>query len=190
MIKHYSLLGIAILVIILSYFILGQNEEVRNSDIITDMHESKAYESFSMNSLYDNGITLQTPVEGTVIRGVLPEEFDATPGGALKAGEVLVNPFVDADSEILAGGKKEYDIFCAVCHGLGGVGDGTVTKKGFPPPPTILSDKYKDMKDGKIYHIITFGFNNMPAYSSQIEREDRWKIISYIRNLQESSENE
>lgn len=186
----YSLVGLIFIVFILVYLILGENSEERSIEVFTEMHESMAYESFSPNPIFKNGITMQQPVKGTVIRGMMPEIFAATPEGAILAGEELVNPFEAVDSDVLDRGKKEYEIFCSVCHGLSGMGDGIVTKKGYPPPPSILVNKYKEMKDGQFYHIITYGFNNMPAYSAQIGRDDRWKIISYIRNLQESFENE
>lgn len=190
MIKMYSLIGLIFIAFFLAYLVLGENREERSIEVFTEMHESKAYESFSPNPIYKNGMTLQQPVKGTVIRGMMPETFDATPEGAKLAGEELVNPFAEVDSEILERGKKEYEIFCSVCHGLSGMGDGIVTKKGYPPPPSILVEKYKGIKDGQFYHIITYGFNNMPAYAAQITREDRWKIILYIRNLQESFANE
>ncbi|MCX7999921.1 MAG: cytochrome c, partial [Leptospiraceae bacterium] len=45
----------------------------------------------------------------------------------------------------------------------------------------------KDMTDGQIYHTITMGAGQMPAYGSQIPSEDRWKIILYVRKLQEKA---
>jgi len=44
------------------------------------------------------------------------------------------------------------------------------------------------MKDGQMFHIITYGFKNMPAYASQINREDRWHSINYVRKLQEKQQ--
>jgi mono/diheme cytochrome c family protein len=40
------------------------------------------------------------------------------------------------------------------------------------------------MKDGQIFHILTYGQNNMPSYAGQISRDDRWKVIAYVRSLQ------
>lgn len=190
MIKIYFLIGLVFIVFISAYFLLGENPDERSIAFFTEMHYSKAYESFSPNPIFKDGKTLQNPVKGTVIRGMMPETYDATPEGAILAGEELVNPFAKSPSKILERGKKEYEIFCSVCHGLSAIGDGPVTKKGYPPPPSILTEKYKGMKDGQLYHIIKYGFNNMPPYAAQIDRKDRWKIISYIRNLQESFENE
>ena len=35
-----------------------------------------------------------------------------------------------------------------------------------------------------MFHTITYGKNNMGSYASQLSREQRWKIIKYIRTLQ------
>jgi hypothetical protein len=42
----------------------------------------------------------------------------------------------------------------------------------------------RDLTDGKIYHTITYGINLMGAHASQINPEDRWKIVMYVRQLQ------
>jgi hypothetical protein len=40
------------------------------------------------------------------------------------------------------------------------------------------------MKDGQIFHALTYGGINMPSYAAQISREDRWKVILNIREMQ------
>ena len=40
------------------------------------------------------------------------------------------------------------------------------------------------MKAGQMFHVLTFGQNNMPSYASQLSREDRWNAIAYVRTLQ------
>ena len=74
--------------------------------------------------------------------------------------------------------------FCKPCHGVKGEGDGIVSQRGFTPPPSLLADRAKLLKDGQIFHIQTFGQGNMSSFASQVLREDRWKIILHIRNLQ------
>jgi mono/diheme cytochrome c family protein len=41
-----------------------------------------------------------------------------------------------------------------------------------------------NLKDGQIFHIITYGQKNMPALAAQVLREDRWKAALYIRSMQ------
>ena len=40
------------------------------------------------------------------------------------------------------------------------------------------------MNDAQIFGIITNGTGGMPAYDSQIAREDRWKAVLHVRQLQ------
>jgi mono/diheme cytochrome c family protein len=58
-----------------------------------------------------------------------------------------------------------------------------VTKRGVPPPSSLLSENVKNMKDGQLYFIISNGKGNMASYRSQVQREDRWKVIKFIRTM-------
>jgi mono/diheme cytochrome c family protein len=53
-----------------------------------------------------------------------------------------------------------------------------------PPPPSLVAGRALTLKDGQIFHILTYGQNNMASYASQIDREDRWRAILYVRSLQ------
>lgn len=125
------------------------------------------------------------PPEETIARGYLPDRFAATPDDSLRAGEELASPLpAILDSRLLARGKQVFEVFCAPCHGPAGLGDGPVTRRGVPAPPSLLADRARAMKDGQMFHVITRGQNTMPPYASQVERDDRWKVIGYIRSLQ------
>jgi hypothetical protein len=39
---------------------------------------------------------------------------------------------------------------------------------------------------GQLFNTITHGIRNMAGYGSQIQEEDRWAIILYLRALQRS----
>ena len=54
----------------------------------------------------------------------------------------------------------------------------------FPHPPTLHSNKVRSWTDGRVYAVLNSGQNAMPSYVSQIGREDRWRIIHYLRALQ------
>lgn len=126
----------------------------------------------------EEGKPMRTPVEGTVARGQRTYAYANDP---VAAGQKLRNP-LQRTKNVLARGKDKFNVYCAVCHGPGGEGDGSVVPK-FPRPPSLLSDKIRDFPDGRIYHIITAGQNLMPSYSSQVESDDRWAIVHYIRVL-------
>jgi len=80
-------------------------------------------------------------------------------------------------------GQDLFREYCAVCHGTGGAGDGPIVPK-YPNPPAYQVEKSKALPDGNMFHVITFGRNNMPSHAAQVSTEDRWKVILYIRKLQ------
>ncbi len=165
--------------------ILGQDPNRRNLDFSPDMAQSVAHKSESPNPYFVNGQTQQNPVPGTIARGFKPLPFGSSVEESVRAGEQLFYPFDQQDPADLERGKRMYQIYCQVCHGAGGQGDGPVTKRGYPPPPSLLLENARNMKDGQIFHIITNGYKNMPSYRSQIERRERWLTVAYVRKLQE-----
>jgi mono/diheme cytochrome c family protein len=154
-----------------------------------DMTYSPAYTSFSTNDNFANGRTLQAPVTGTIARGTQVFHFDSTPQDALRAGEELISP-VELNAELGAAsanrGAAAYKTFCVSCHAADGNGNGPVAKRGFPPPPSLLTGKSRKMKDGQLFHILTYGQNSMPEFAAQLTPQRRWDVINHIRKLQQA----
>ena len=88
--------------------------------------------------------------------------------------------------EALDRGQERYQIFCSVCHGMTGYGDGIVARRGFnkPPPASYHQDRLRQAPVGHFFDVMSNGWGAMPSYATQIPVEDRWKIIAYIRALQ------
>lgn len=124
--------------------------------------------------------SMRMPVKGTVPRNYVPYAFAADPEAA---GRELKNP-LRPTRQILARGQAMFMTYCVVCHGPNGITGGYIVPK-FPQPPSLNSDKVRGWPDGRIYHVISMGQNLMPSYASQINPEDRWAIIHYVRVLQE-----
>lgn len=178
-----SLLVLAILILAGSW-LMRPDYTRRNYDFLPDMAYSPAYASLSPNPNFPDGMTQRPPVPGTIAQGYPPLHYQATPEDARRAGEELHNPYQPTDARALQRGATIYANFCLTCHGDTGAGDGPVVKRGFPPPPSLLADNARQIKDGQIFHILTYGQNNMPSYASQVMRDDRWKVILFIRSLQ------
>lgn len=153
-------------------------------DYFPDMFLSTAYETYSDNPVFDDKKTMRTPVQGSIPRNYMPFEYGPDIDSRTKAGEELINPLKGNDQTIEEG-KRQYDIFCAVCHGFTGVGDGRIFTLGLYPmkPRPLAGTGARPLKDGEIYHTITLGFGSMGPYGSQVRPDDRWKIITYIRKL-------
>ena len=133
------------------------------------------------SSMFDNGASMQEPVEGTVARGFIPYPYKNKPE---EAGKFLVNSLIP-NEENLAVGKEKYNIYCSPCHGYLAEGDSRLNDQ-FPNPPSLHSEKVRTWSDGSIYHVIVEGQNIMPSYKYQLNRQERWAVVNYIRVLQRS----
>ncbi len=165
-------------------WLMGIDPAKRNIDVLPNMVQSIPYDSFARNPNFADGKTLRQPVPGTVIRGLLPLHYAATPADSQRAGRELASPLAGR-KDAVARGAVVYANFCETCHGPAGKGDGRVAQRGFPMPASLLSPRALQMPDGQIFHVLTYGQGNMPSYAAQIAREDRWAVIAYVRTLQE-----
>lgn len=179
-----------VILLVLGALALGSGWALRwdparpNYEYFPDMAHSPRSNAFAPNAVLTGGETLHTAIPGTIARGELPLDFGQGPQEATRAGEQLHSPFPVNDRAHIARGEFLFTNFCQHCHGAGALGDGPVTKRGFPPPPSLLAPHARTVPDGQIFHILTFGQGNMPAHASQISREDRWNLVAYVRSLQ------
>lgn len=201
-------------VLVAASFVLGADPSEKNVEVLPGMVDSVPYDAFAPNPVFADGKTLQRPPAGTIARGTKPLHYGPGPQEAVRAGEELTNPLrrpadlarpatldpSDPDAAAvrdayeatleqaradLARGEEVYAVYCRVCHGDSGMGDGPVAKRGFPAPASLLGERALTMPDGQMFHLVTHGGENMPSYAAQVNREDRWKSILYIRTLQE-----
>lgn len=164
----------------------GKNET--NIELIQDMMDQISLKTQDWDPLQNGKAAGRTPPAGTVAQN---QEIYKYWNDPVAAGNNLKNPFSGNKSpEVLSLGKTQFGIYCAVCHGNAGMGDGTVAPKMALRPPSLMTDKVKNFPDGRIFHIITAGQGVMGKYSNQIrDPKKRWAIVNYIRSLQENSSN-
>ena len=86
--------------------------------------------------------------------------------------------------KILERGREQFDIYCAVCHGRTGQGNGIVPQRGFPAPPSYDIERLRAAPPGYFYNVITHGYGVMFSYANRVNTDDRWAIAAYIRALQ------
>ena len=101
---------------------------------------------------------------------------------SLRLADKLINP-LDSSAAVLASGKVLFETYCKHCHGVKGAGDGKVADK-LPGVANLKGDAYKNISEGHIFHVITYGKGLMGAHGSQVSPEDRWKISKYVKSLQ------
>jgi mono/diheme cytochrome c family protein len=93
-------------------------------------------------------------------------------------------------AEVMQRGQERYQIFCAMCHGATGDGDGMIVRRGFRQPPSYHEDRLRQARVGHFFRVMTEGYGAMPSYRAQVPVQDRWAIIAYVRALQLSKMNQ
>ncbi len=181
------LLSAILLFLVVMTYIVKRNYLDRNSQLLPGMVVSVPYNAHDPNENFVDGKTLQYASEGQINRENFPLHYQVSPEEAVRAGEELYSPFSDTVDYDNVRGEKVFTTFCQPCHGIGGLGDGAVVKKGFPPPPSFFAEHARNIKDGQMFHILTYGQGNMPSLASQVNRLDRWRAILHIRELQKKS---
>ena len=158
-------------------------------EYMPDMYRSPSIETYVDYGEVRGGLTdekmvntsnARQPVAGTIPRGYMPYAYKNTPEDYELAGQNLKNPIVFTD-EVLNDGKELFGMFCVHCHGDKGQGDGTLVQRDkFPPIPTKFAPGLA-ISEGKMFHTITYGKGLMGAHASQLNQEERWKLVHYIR---------
>lgn len=152
-----------------------------NYQFMPQMYESEGYETYG-EAAFPNGVEAQLPAEGSVARGYIPFDIENTTEGYELAKATLMNP-LDSTQVDLERGKELYDIYCGICHGNKGAGQGKLVKRekilGIPS----YADAGRAITAGSIYHTIYYGKNAMGSYANQLNEEERWQVVSYVLKL-------
>ena len=147
-----------------------------------DMDQQPKFKPLDPSPFFGDGRSARAPVADTVARGDLRLD-DHLYTGKVHGKDVETFPY-PITADILARGQQRYNIFCAVCHGRVGDGQGMVVKRGFPAPPSYHADRLRQAPVGHYFDVITNGYGRMYSYAERIPVKDRWAIIAYIRALQ------
>jgi mono/diheme cytochrome c family protein len=156
----------------------------RNFAYAPDMAASPAVGTYEAGGKLAEGSALRAPVAGTVAQGVIPLHYEASEADALRAGVQLTMPASIAAEQDETRVAHAFAAFCQPCHGRDGHGDGITIKRGFQPPPSLLTQRARDMKDGQMFHVLTYGQKLMPSHATQLAPAERWRLIRRIRGLQ------
>lgn len=213
----FSILTLAILSAVITTSCKPGNDSP-GTIFMPDMTYSNAYEAYAstkfQNQSDTDAISANLPREGTIPRGYFPNDeeirndesymmsfmfknyFENPTGNPLVddlgqrelAAEKLKNPY-DLNADILKDGKKVYNVYCAVCHGKNGAGDGSIVvlEDGSDGPytsiPPAFEGRLPGLSDGEIFYSISYGKNMMGGYFTQVSVSDRWKLVHYIKDI-------
>ena len=151
-----------------------------NYQYFPNMYEPVGYETYADSDAFANGIEAQLPVEGSINRGWVPYDYPDNNEGYEAAKADLKSP-IEISTENGKQGKELYGIYCAVCHGNKGNGQGILmTREKYLGVPSYAD---REITEGSIYHVIFFGKNAMGSHASQVNEIERWQITQYVMEL-------
>jgi mono/diheme cytochrome c family protein len=157
----------------------GEHNRKPGRIYMPDMYESRAYEFYSAR------LSGLKPVEGTVKRGeLLPYHLKETDTAQ---ANLVKNPLTITPAD-LKEGERLFNIYCGICHGTALDGNGPLYKGGEGPfsaaPANLIAGAKAGYTEGRLFHVMTYGYNMMGSYASQLDREQRWKVAAYIKSKQ------
>ena len=172
-----------------------------------DMQDQPRYKAYRQSDFFPDGKAMRELPEGTVARGLLkdnkafytgkidnPDPNAVAESSTDASGNTIMTTFpnmidefpVPVTKSLVDRGQERYNIYCIVCHGPVGGGDGMIVRRGFFKPPTYHDDRLRNAPVGHFFDVITNGFGRMNPYGHMIPAADRWAIVAYIRTLQAS----
>ena len=98
-----------------------------------------------------------------------------------EARDGLINPR-PATGDVLAEGATLYRIYCTMCHGESGAGDGVVAQH-FRRVPDLKASYIQNYTDGRLYTVLREGGFNMPRYAEALSVDERWAVVHYVRGF-------
>lgn len=159
-------------------------------EYMPDMYRSPSVEAY-VDYNHPDVISARIPAKGTIPFSAdpakaifnFPYPFTESVEGYEKSA-MLKNP-IPYSKEVMEEGKRLYGQFCTHCHGEKGDGQGQIVLNGkLTGVPAYNTGAVKDLPEGKMFHSMTYGKGLMGAHASQLNKEERWKIVHYVKFLQ------
>lgn len=164
--------------------------------VFPDMDSQSKYLAQGENAFFADKRVQRPVVPGTVVRGydwereaVFSADYQKTvypekTTGKTQAGEWVSGFPVEVTYDLLTTGREKYTLFCAVCHGASGDGNGITKTYGMVATPSYHNQRLRDMAEGELFNTITQGKGQMLPYRDKLNPHERWAVIAYLRALQ------
>ena len=180
-------------------------------EIFPDMDRQDRVNAQSKSDFFADGVGAREPVAGVLPMGFSIPENPVQDGDPILDGFSLPGSYFNSgrvgehygdgmpdglivDEALLSRGQERFGIYCAICHGASGDGEGTLANFGnMRPVANLHMPQFADPSDpqyrpdGEMFEIITMGRARMGAYGGAIPAADRWAIIAYVRALQNAT---
>jgi mono/diheme cytochrome c family protein len=212
MIKYFLItLGLVCVAVVALFGFRGQPSTLPPIEVFPDMDRQQKVKSQTTSHFFADGKGDRLPVPGSVPVGYeiprAPRQMQ--PEGIAETAPWSANPYsfsvgkdyfdtgliganygdgipITVSAELMTRGAERYGIYCAVCHGAAGDGQGVVAQydgaKGLVA--SLHQDRLRTMPDGELFNTISHGKGKMMGYGSNLNLSDRWAIVVYVRALQ------
>jgi mono/diheme cytochrome c family protein len=138
---------------------------------------------YQEDPLLPRGMAMQQPPEGTL------------PVDTLLAGPLVLTGVADGhwaeripvrvDRAALDRGRRDFDTYCATCHGVLGDRNSVVAEKmALRKPENLLGENVRGYPPGRVFKAIREGYGLMPSYRVQLDVHEAWGVVAYVRALQ------
>lgn len=164
----------------------GNDKTSTGWEYMPDMYRGPALEAYQPNSFFADSLASRKPVAGTIARGFMSyEKFENTPEGyELAKANMKAPASIEMNEMNLEEAAKLYGIFCSHCHGAKGDGQGILMKREkFLGIPSYAD---REITEGSIFHVITYGKGVMGPHAAQLTPEERWKVGQHVLNLRKA----
>ncbi len=177
-----NIVNIAVLIIISIGLTSCFNKKAPNYRYMPNMYTATGPETNGEYEVLPNQQANMLPAEGTISRGWNPYEYENTLEGKALATSELKNT-LEVTEKNLEAGKELFEIYCALCHGNKGDGQGILVKRekflGIPS----YADQGRTINEGSVYHVMMYGLNSMGSHASQTSEKERWQIVMHVLDL-------
>lgn len=156
-----------------------------NYQYMPNMYEPVGYETYGEVGFLPHQMEAMEPVANTISRGWMPYGIENTPEGK-ELARMQTSPLDSLQMEgNLAIGKELYTIYCAICHGAKGSGQGTLVKREKILGVPSYADSGRNITVGTSFHTIQYGLNSMGSYTSQMNTKEAWQVSEYVMKLKQ-----
>ena len=194
-------LALFLFLIVATFSILGfRGSKTTKPPIVVfpDMDFQPKYLAQGESDFFADRRVQRPVVPGTMVRGygwdvkdVFASDYKneqlANPvkfSGKMADGEWVRGLPLTLTNELLERGEAKYTLFCSVCHGAAGDGNGITKAYGMVATPTYHSDRLRAMPEGEIFNTIINGKGQMMGYKDKLSAEESWAVVAYLRTLQ------
>jgi len=176
---------IGIITCLMFAFMACQDDSKPNYQYMPNMYEPVGYETYEKVEFLPNGSQAMIPPANTINRGWLPYAIENSIEGK-ELARLNISP-LDSLNVVanLSKGKEMYDVYCAICHGPKGKGQGTLVKREKILGVPSYDDAARNINIGSTFHVIQYGLNSMGSYASQMNTTEMWQVSEYVMQLKE-----